>query len=373
MRLLLKVNANDENFEGCDVALVDVTPKIARRYLELIDGYSGVKALSSGEPGTLCYLAYWDCHIYFLHSSVCFEDGERDLRDEVFDQEVVEPSESWKVDLNNTEQVVYRTACDMLFVDQHGVMWRAYPKYGSERLETAKVEPDLLQEIACEGYPPPSRGDLKEVLMELGTRLVMKHRFDASASPLAINCEQLEQILFREDSCIAAEDVPGLMRVIRKEAFEKQRRDPSTAPIKHLTDMLNRHAEAREELRMLGYDWPALHLSPSGEKWPTGETIVVDALLKHTMLMQQSHDVPMDRAIDMVFCNARDDKPHEYWADDDLLREINVEQLDTLISRVIDRCTCSECCVTLDVVVADDELLECRACGVTFDPFEKTS
>lgn len=64
--------------------------------------------------------------------------------------------------------------------------------------------------------------DLKAVLMQLGNRLVMEHGFEPSAM--------------------------GWM--------QRDARAQTTHPIRQLTQFLNEHPEAREELKTLGLEWP---------------------------------------------------------------------------------------------------------------------
>lgn len=144
--LLLTTSSHPEADGNCDVAVITITPALARHILKRI---TLLQALHT-QDGSLHQLRYWDDAVdYACVHAALEEEIWRWTGKEVWDalnQEVVE------IDGNFTigQDYLQRVDCTQIVVTHDGVYWIATLTHGDVHLRTASLPISRLQQWAQE-------------------------------------------------------------------------------------------------------------------------------------------------------------------------------------------------------------------------------
>lgn len=147
MKIILECSSSDENYNGgCDYALVDLTPELARNLL------SKHHAFMRLHKQTKAYEAYWwDCSATFFSPYPMFEEEpkpEETARVELELQPMQDGYLEVPDDFRLGENMEARTDCDQMCVREDGVWWFCHPKNDGAHITTPTVPKRILERAA---------------------------------------------------------------------------------------------------------------------------------------------------------------------------------------------------------------------------------
>lgn len=137
MKYVLTAYCSEEYNAGCDYALIDLTPELARLCLNRVAAFKNLEESDK----RLSYFVYHD------YSPVWFREFDSTLLLEMIaeaaafsDNSIVQVD-----DLEIPDNCVQRIDTDQMYVSDNGVFWRATPKHCDIHVETPLLSVELLQ------------------------------------------------------------------------------------------------------------------------------------------------------------------------------------------------------------------------------------
>ena len=163
MRIILKVSSSNEYCDGgCEFALVDLTPELARLALERIAVLRDQKKLDPNVVETY-YWAYFVASYFSPYAGLPINDMEAEgagipLEDhlhelQIEDKEIVCVPESFQVPPGQVAAV----ECEQMIVYEATIAFIAIPKHASFHVQTAEVPLPML-EAALATIPSTTQG-----------------------------------------------------------------------------------------------------------------------------------------------------------------------------------------------------------------------
>jgi hypothetical protein len=153
MKVVLPCWSSHDDTCGCDYALVDLTPDLARLVLDRVRVF---RKLSASDAG-LCDLRWWNCDAVFFSPWGSGDDPDGAQPGEVETQrveqylsgldggrEVLEVSDDLALD----EEMIARTECDRMVVCDDGVSFSCIPKHTDVRISTGTIPVEMLERVA---------------------------------------------------------------------------------------------------------------------------------------------------------------------------------------------------------------------------------
>ncbi len=142
MKLLLNVYRSNENADGFDCAILDLTPQLAAEILLRMNLFAELRKRDKD----LAEMGYHDCSPSFLSGDV------EQLA------EILDYGEDYKeADIEGTpvqDFEVERTECDRMVIHSGEVYWEAIPKHGDWRVETRPIQEDLIRKVIAAAEVP---------------------------------------------------------------------------------------------------------------------------------------------------------------------------------------------------------------------------
>lgn len=136
MKYVLTAYCSEEYNAGCDYALIDLTPELARLCLNRVAAF---KALEESDR-RLSFFVYLD------YSPVWFGEFDSTLLEMIAEAAAFSDNSIVQVDdLEIPDNCVQRIDTDQMYVSDNGVFWRATPKHCDIHVETPLLSVELLQ------------------------------------------------------------------------------------------------------------------------------------------------------------------------------------------------------------------------------------
>jgi hypothetical protein len=146
MRLICVVTGSDDAF-GCDYALVDLTPELAKLACRRIAILKGQKRLDE----SLVESYFWDDHIEYFSPWLAEEEKDADTLAETVDRlpAVAGDWMSVTTDFSVPDSLRARVECCQMVVREAGVAFVAIPKHTSSYIYTGEVPLSMLEKVAA--------------------------------------------------------------------------------------------------------------------------------------------------------------------------------------------------------------------------------
>lgn len=152
MKLILKCcTSHDETF-GCDYALVDLTPRFARRMLKLIALVRRNKKIEWRHMTVLHEMRFWNRDACYFspwphdpETAVTKKKSEW-MEELLGDDEVCIMDDAFEI----PEAMLANTECDQMLVRDDNVGFNCYAKHTSVIVTTASIPKDLIRRAAEE-------------------------------------------------------------------------------------------------------------------------------------------------------------------------------------------------------------------------------
>ena len=138
MKLIVRTGSTNEFSEGCDYALIDLTPELAHLILARKATLDRLKE-SDRDIEELVFTGNYPEYFATLPESL------EDLDDTLYTAGHVPAPGGFTVEEPE------RTECDRMVIDGYGVWWRCYPKHCDWMVDTPHLEYDLIEQVANVG------------------------------------------------------------------------------------------------------------------------------------------------------------------------------------------------------------------------------
>jgi hypothetical protein len=142
---MLALSVSDTGDHGPDVAVVIATPDRLRQWLREIDMVRLLKQATAAADSRLFGFMFWDNSPYWLKGGELALELEGQIDGDGWVRLTAAQASDGRVEAAERNSDAQADA-QRRFVDDGGVQWRAYPKWGSGQYETAELSrADLVQ------------------------------------------------------------------------------------------------------------------------------------------------------------------------------------------------------------------------------------
>jgi hypothetical protein len=138
MKILFNCYANNENFDGCQYALIELSDEAKKEIIARRELFQMVKSKDSG----LWSLTFWDAACEFYdYDDWAPEDAFTDEQAKRFEAQgyLVLPD-----DFEESEADAARTECDRMVVTADSVYWKCIAKHTDVYVETRQLPYEVL-------------------------------------------------------------------------------------------------------------------------------------------------------------------------------------------------------------------------------------
>jgi len=150
MKIVLQCWSSHDDTCGCDYALVDLTPRLARLVLRRIRVFRRLNAKDTG----LSDMRWWNCDaVYFSPWGSDTSDAPDEKETERVEraismkkgEEIVEVADAFALG----DKMEARTECDRMTVREDGVSFSCIPKHTDVRITTGTIAVELVERAAA--------------------------------------------------------------------------------------------------------------------------------------------------------------------------------------------------------------------------------